>query len=207
MPTCYALKPYQYTVGLHEIAVGQFNRLQVFFSPWQNIGMQRLGLKYQLASDLSLSLGYHWGTTDGTEYNFQQRRLGVNLVKGMVTSPYFDWYGLAGGDMRFNPAFGEDPRVQLGMGIDLKLGPYLALMAEALHSFVIYSDGSPTVMETWGAGALRFRLPWMKGLSFDAGVSYLGDDRNGKQLVSRAQWDALEWYRQVYFDFAYSGIF
>jgi hypothetical protein len=201
------LKPYQYTVGLHEISVGQFGKLQVSFSPWQNIGKQRLGIKYQLAPTLAMSVGYHWGTTYGTEANFPQRRLGVNLVKGMVTSSVFNWYGMTDLDIRFNPGFGEDPRVGLGSGLSLDLGSYFALMAEAMHSFIIYSDARGTVMETWGAAALRLRLPWMKALSFDAGVSYLGDDRNGRRLIERAQWDNLVWYRKVYFDFAYSGIF
>lgn len=207
MPTCFVLKPYQYTIGVHEIAVGQFNRLQVFFSPWQNIGQQTLGIKYQLAPTLALGVGYHWGQSWGTETHFPQRRLGANLVKGLLTSQVLNWYGMAAMDMRFNPGFGEDPRISLGSGLSIHLGPYFALMSEALHSFIMYTDDRGTNMESWGAAGVRLRLPWMKGLSLDGGVSMLTDDRADHELFDAERWKDQEWYQRVYFDAAYSGIF
>jgi hypothetical protein len=80
-------------------------------------------------------------------------------------------------------------------------------MGEGLHSFNMYSDDRGTSMETWAAGGVRLRLPWMKGLSIDGGVSFLTDDRADHELFNMDAWKAQEWYQRIYFDAAYSGIF
>jgi len=208
MPTSNVLKPFQYSIGIHEVAIGQFNGVQLFFSPWQNIGYERIGVKVALSPTLALSVGYHWGTTTGTEADFQHRRLGANLVKALFESDVVNWYGMANADIRFNPGFGEDPRIGAGSGLSISLGESFMLMGESMNNIVISSNGlTKEYWETWNTAAVRIKIPWQKKVSFDLGVSYAANNRNGTNILDLNIWKAQELTRKIYFDLAYSGIF
>jgi type IV pilus assembly protein PilQ len=208
MPTSNVLKPFQYTIGIHEVAVGQFNGVQIFFSPWQNIGHQRIGVKFELSPSLALSVGYHWGITTGTEANFLHRRFGANIVKGFVQSSVVNWYGMASADIRFNPRFGEDPRLGLGTGFSLSLGESFAIMLESMNDMVLHSDGvTDDYFETWNSAAIRLRMPWEKKISIDFGITYSANTQNGADILDMNLWKAQDLTRRIYFDLAYSGIF
>jgi hypothetical protein len=110
-------------------------------------------------------------------------------------------------DFRFKPGFGEDPRIGLGTGLSLHLGSLITLMGESMNSLVLFSDSRPSHLETWTAAGVRLRWPWHRNLSFDLGVSYLGDNRGNNRLIDIDVFNNMEWYQKIYFDMAYSGVF
>lgn len=198
MPTTQVLKPFQYSFGIHEIAVGQFNNMQVSFSPYQTAGKLRVALKYQWRPSLAFGFGYRWGQSPGEDPFYTGRQFGAYAVHALVRKPVFGWYLAAHGHL------GHAENLGGGTGWALNLGSYVSLLGETTWSF---RDGAPGYWTQWTSGALNVRWPYFPHLSGALGVKWTGHNRGGADPLDLDLFIDAKPGDKIYFDLAYSGVF
>jgi hypothetical protein len=207
LPLPYVLKPFQYLISAHEISIGQYGNMQVTYTPWQNIGRLRLGLKYQPGASVALGVGWSAANYQGeTKYDLGNR-MGLYISKGFVDTWFFDWFGTLDLELGNYPGFGG------GTGIRLNFWDRIALMAEVSNN---YAPETPTVgreyWDPWATAAIRLNWPGLKGLSIDIGASLHGraylDKPFGPADRNRSLTSNLKPFAPMaYLDLAYAGIF
>jgi type IV pilus assembly protein PilQ len=203
MPT--VLKPYQYSVGIQEISVGQQNRLQITFSPWTSVGRLVIGLRYQPAEGIAMGAGWsHGNYSDEAKYNLGHR-LGAYLSKRFIDTYFFDWFGTLDMQIGDYNSFGG------GTGMRLNFWDVAYAMCELTESYTPVTPDNREYWDPWASAALRLKWPWLDGLSMDFGASW-----RAKQWLANPAGPAnpnLElrenlrpFSPRIYFDLAYSGV-
>lgn len=207
LPEPFVLKPYQYVLSAHEISMGQYGNMQITYTPWQNIGRLRLGLKYQPGASVALGVGWSAGDYQGESKYDLGHRLGMFLSKGFVDTYFFDWFGTLDLQLGNYPGFGG------GTGIRFNFWDQAALMAELSNN---YAPETPTegreYWDPWATAAIRLNWPGLKGLSIDIGASLHGraylDQPFGPADPNRSLRANLKPFAPMaYLDLAYAGIF
>jgi len=204
-PAPHVLKPFQYTIGIREISIGQFGEMQITFAPLGNYGKQIFGIKKALGSSLALGVGYNRGNTWGEEKYNLGGRVGVYLVKGLVQTGVLNINGIL--DM----ALGSYQSMGFGLAGSLNFGDLVSLMGEFTETYTPSGPGGLEIFDPWGSAAIRFRMPGTKGLSFDLGGAFSSPDRLSEQVFNFSKVDYDTYFSnfelKLYFDLAYSGVF
>jgi type IV pilus assembly protein PilQ len=207
LPAPSVLKPYQYVVSAHEISLGQHRDLQVTYTPWQNIGRVRIGVKHMPGASVALGAGWSHGNYQGESKYDLGHRFGLFLSKGFVDTRFFDWFGTL--DLQL----GEYPGFGAGTGIRFNFWDRLALLGEVSNNHV---PETPTrgrsYWDPWATAAVRLAWPGLRGLYLDAGASlkardYLDRPFGPADPNLSLRENLRPFAPMAYLDLAYAGFF
>ena len=207
LPEPAVLKPYQYVISAHEISLGQYGGMQVTYTPWQNIGRIRLGLKYSPGASVALGAGWSHADYQGESKYDLGHRLGLYLSKGFVDTWFFDWFGTLDLQLGTYSGYGA------GTGIRFNLFDRAALMAEISENYVPETPAPGRhYWDPWATAALRLFWPGLKGLSLDLGASlrsrsYLDRPLGPADPNRSFRANLRPFSPMAYLDLAYAGIF
>ncbi len=196
-PRTTVLKPLQYAVGVHEVAMGLPHRLQIWYTPWENTGKLRFGMKYGASPSVALAIGYHDGRYANEDMYELGSRLGVYGVKSLVNTDFFTW------NVMIDAQFGEYNSVGGGMAMAIHARDLVALIIEATESYTDQTPDDRPYWDPWFTGAVRFRLPNFRRLSFSGGISVLGKSH----FVDPISQSPDDYSYRPYFNIAYTGLF
>ncbi len=196
-PKPTVLKPLQYSVGVHELAMGLPHNLQIWYTPWESIGNLRFGMKYGVSPGLALAIGYHKGRYAHEELYEFGSRLGVFGIKSLVNTDFFTW------NVLIDAQFGEYNSVGGGMAMSIHARDLVALIVEVTES---YTDQTPDDHPYWDprlTGAVRFRFPKFRRVSFSGGINAY----NSFHFVDPISENLDDYTFRPYFNIAYTGLF